>query len=134
MNVEYVIDANIAIAVLNSDDLFHKQAMKFCLIENKVNILNVTKAEALIYPEKVGKIKQSEEIFKSLEIQTIPILDDIAMQACMLRAQYGNRKFPMIDALVVACGVVRNFNVVTTDTKWPTIKEADIHLLGDISK
>jgi hypothetical protein len=53
-----------------------------------------------------------------------------ADRARQLRAIYGNRHFPMVDAVVVAFGIERDWPTITSDEKWPTIASATIHTLG----
>ena len=125
-----VVDANIAIAVLDAQHQFHRAAARRCLESEGVAILNITHAEALIYPSREGKLSEATAMLDQMEF-SIEVLDnDVADRARELRAEYGNRNFPMVDAAVVALGVERGWPVVTCDTKWPAINEADIQIVG----
>ena len=55
--------------------------------------------------------------------------DATADRARRLRAEQGNRSFPMIDAVVVAFGVERGWPILTGDSTWPTIAEATVQRL-----
>ncbi|WP_419924097.1 PIN domain-containing protein [Candidatus Poriferisocius sp.] len=126
-----VVDANIAIAVLDSRHQFHQPAVRRCIEADGVAILNITRAEALIYPSRLGKLEEATAVLDQLGIN-IEVLDNgVADRARELRAEYGNRNFPMVDAVVVALGIERSWTVVTYDTKWPEIDDAEIEILGD---
>ena len=125
-----VVDANVAIAVLNSHHPFHRAAIRRCLTADGVVILNVTRAEALIHPSRLQQLDEANEVLDQLGFRTEPVTNDVADQARALRAAYGNRSFPMVDAVVVAAGVVYEYTIVTCDQKWPEISEADIEVLA----
>ena len=125
-----VVDANIAIAVLDPQHQFHHAAVRRCLESEEVAILNITHAEALIYPSRQGKLEEATAVLDQLGFE-VEVLDNaVANQARELRAVYGNRNFPMVDAAVVALGIERGLTVVTCDTKWPYIAETDIEILS----
>lgn len=125
-----VVDANIAIAVLDTNHQFHRAAVRRCLEADGVAILNITHAEALIYPSRVGKLQDSIALLDQLGFHVEVLDNGVADRARELRAEYGNRNFPMVDAAVVALGIERSCTVVTSDTKWPEIAEADIEILS----
>ena len=125
-----VVDAKIAIAVLDPQHQFHRAAVKRCLESEGVAVLNITHAEALIYPSRAGKLSEATAVLDQLGF-SIEVLDHgVADRAREMRAEYGNRNFPMVDAAVVALGIERGWAVVTCDTKWPYIAETDIEILS----
>ena len=125
-----VVDANIAIAILDPQHQFHRAAIQRCLEADGVAILNITRAEALIYPSRMEQLEGAQAVLNRLGFN-IEVLDNgVADRARDLRANYGNRNFPMVDAAVVALGIERNWTVVTCDTKWPEIEEAEIEILN----
>ena len=124
-----VVDANVAVAVLNPADPFHSAAVRACVEAGEVEILNITQAEALIHPTRSGKFFAAHRELERLGFQVQALTDDVARRACELRAEYGNRHFPMVDAVVVALGIGRGFTVVTCDAKWPAIAETSIAVL-----
>lgn len=125
-----VVDANIAIAVLDPQHSFHRAAVRRCLESEGIAILNITHAEALIYPSRQGKLDEATAVLDQLGFE-VEVLDNaVADRARELRAVHGNRNFPMVDAAVVALGLERSCAVVTCDTKWPDIDEADIQVLA----
>ena len=124
-----VVDANVAVAVLNPSDPFHSAAVHACVKAGEVEILNITQAEALIHPARAGKFFEAHRELERLGFLVRELTDDVARRACELRAEYGSRNFPMIDAVVVALGVRRGLTVVTCDAKWPTMTEIAIDLL-----
>lgn len=125
-----VADANIAISVLDPQDQFHSLAVERCVEADRIAILNITLAESLIYPSRLGKLAQATAVLEQVGFRVTVLDNDVADRARVLRAKYGNRNFPMVDAVVVALGIERNWPVITCDAKWPDIPEADIELLG----
>lgn len=125
-----VVDANVAIAVLNPTDRFHRSALHRCVREREVAILNLTRAEALIHPTRSGVAKQAASALDELGFVTHEVSDEIADRARLLRAEYGNRNFPLIDAIVVAFGWINEITVVTADAKWPDVSQAKVEILA----
>lgn len=124
-----VADANIAIAVLDPGHRIHRPALRHCLGAASVAILNITRAEALIQPTKTGRFAAADAELDRLGFQTVPLDDEVADRALRLRADHGNRNFPMVDAVVVALGMERSWPVVTGDGRWPAIDGANIALV-----
>lgn len=125
-----VVDANIAIAVLNPADTFHRAALRLCLEQDSVQILNITRAEAMIHPTREGKFADADGLLDDLGFETVSLTDEIADRMRVLRAFYGNKNFPLVDAAVVALGIELDLRVVTLDGKWPNISEATIEVLN----
>lgn len=128
MNV--VVDANIAIAVLHSQDAFHRVALRRCLEAREVAILNITLAEALIHPTRLGRGAEARDELQRLGFRTEVLGNEVAELACELRAELGNRNFPMVDAVVVAHGIVHDQTVLTCDAKWPVVDAAMVEVLA----
>jgi len=124
-----VVDANIAVAVLDPADPFHRSALRRCLTAERVEILNVTRAEALIHPTRVGKFDEADGVLDRLGFETVVLGNSTADLARTLRASYGNKNFPMVDAVVVALGIERGWPVLTCDAKWPAVAGATIEVL-----
>lgn len=125
-----VVDANVAIAVLNGNDVFHRPALRAVLRSDDVRILNLTRAEALIRPTQLGLLDQAAAEFDRLGLRTEPLDDVVADRARQLRADHGRKGFPLIDAVVVALGLELSCPVVTCDAKWPSIPGSSIELLA----
>ena len=125
-----VVDANIAIAILDSQHQFHRAAVQRCLEADGVAILNITHAEALIYPSRMEQHEGAKAVLDQLGFNLEVLDNGVADRARDLRAKHGNRNFPMVDAAVVALGIERSWTVVTCDTKWPEIEKAEIELLS----
>jgi predicted nucleic acid-binding protein len=130
--VSVVVDANVAVAVLDAADPFHKVALDRCLREKKIHVLNVTWAEALVLPAKLKRFEEAGAVLVGVGFCVEVVSDEVADLACHLRAKYGNKNFPLLDALVVALGVHSGSSVVTCDAKWPQISEAKIELLSPL--
>lgn len=124
------VDANILIAALDSADLFHLSASEVLVVSEDVVALNVTWAEALVHPNRVGQADAARGLLTEYGVGMMEVADEVALTASALRAAYGNRNFPMLDALVVSAALQHRGQVITTDAKWPSIPEAEIRVLG----
>ncbi len=125
-----IVDANIVIAVLDPEHPFHRAALRRCLAEDRVLVLNITRAEALIHPTRFGRSDAVDAELDRLGFETCVLDNDVADRARQLRATYGNKNLPMVDAAVVALGVELGCPVVTADAKWPEIPEAGIETIS----
>lgn len=125
-----VADANVAIAALDPAHRFHRVVIRRCLEADGVLILNLTRAEALIHPTRVGKFEAADRELGRLGFETVPLDSEVADRSRVLRATYVNKNFPLVDAVVVALGVELGSTVVTCDAKWPAISEAEIEVLA----
>ena len=124
-----VVDANVAIAVLNPSDPFHLVALRRVLAEEDVRILNLTRAEALIHPTRAGVLAEANRELDRIGVTTDVLDDGVADRARELRAVHGSKGFPLIDAAVVALGIERDCSIVTCDAKWPEIPSATVERL-----
>lgn len=127
MNV--VVDANIVIAALDTNHRIHRPALRRCLGAGAVGILNLTRAEALIHPTRLGRFAEADAELDRLGFGTVTLDDVVADRARQLRAEHGNHGFPLVDAVVVALGMERSVPIVTGDTKWPSIAGARVEVL-----
>lgn len=91
--------------------------------------MNLTRAEALIHPTRAGVFSRADRELDRLGFVTYELDNATADRARELRATYGNRHFPMVDA-VVAFGIEREWPTITTDEKWPRIADATVDTLG----
>lgn len=124
-----VVDANVAIAVLDPSHVFHRVAIRRCVEEGDVAILNLTHAEALIHPTRLGRFDDAADELTRLGFFVLPIGNEVANRARLLRAEYGNRNFPMVDAIVVGLGMENDWPVVTCDAKWPAVGGVTVEVL-----
>ena len=124
-----VVDANVAIAVLDSAHMFHRAAIRRCVEEGDIAILNLTHAEALIHPTRLGRFDDAADELARLGFVIHPIGNEVASRARLLRAEYGNRNFSMVDAIVVGLAAEHNWPVVTCDAKWPATHGVSIEVL-----
>ncbi|CAN5709291.1 hypothetical protein BH24ACT5_BH24ACT5_08660 [soil metagenome] len=124
------VDANVLIAALDSADLFHLVASEVLVGSENVVALNVTWAEALVHPDRVGQVDAARGLLTEYGIGIMEVANEVALTASALRAAYGNRNFPMLDALVVSAALHQKGQVITTDAKWPSIPDVDIRVLA----
>lgn len=123
------VDANVLIAALDPNDLFHSSVSAALVDHDAIVALNVTWAEVLVHPHRVGQADTAYELLRDYGVIEHEVTNAIARTASALRAVHGNRDFPMLDALVVAAGIELSAEVVTTDAKWPSIDDCDVRLL-----
>jgi len=125
-----VVDANVAIAVLNPHHLSHEAALKRCPRDGKLLILGITRAEALIHATRSSQFENADAELRRLGFVTEPLDNAVADRARQLRADHGNKNFPMVDAVVAALGAERRLIVITCDTKWPAMEEVEVETLS----
>ena len=94
-----VVDANVVIAVLNPNHLFHEAALERCLRDGQPLIQGITRAEALIHPTRSGQLDDADAELRRLGFTTEPLDNAVADRARQLRADHGNKNFPMVDAV-----------------------------------
>jgi predicted nucleic acid-binding protein len=123
------VDANVLIAALDATDRFHHVASETIIEHAPVVALNVTWAEALVRPIQDGNGDVALGLLAEYGIEAVPVHDDVAFRAAEVRGRHGTRNLPMLDALVVAYGLVHGMEVVTADAKWPTIPDAIVRVL-----
>lgn len=124
------VDANVLIALVTERDLFHDAAAEAVFASGGAIALNVTIAEALVHPHSDHRADLVLELFAEARVTSVLVTDEVADRASRLRAEFGNRHFPMLDALVVAHALENGVQVVTADDKWPTIADADVRILA----
>jgi len=110
-----VVDANVAIAALDPDHGFHRAALRACLSADDVAIVNITRAESLIHPTRMGRFDEADAELDRLGFVTFAPDDGVADRARRLRASCGNRHFPMIDA-----SSLRSASSTTASSSLPT--------------
>lgn len=98
--------------------------------DDRLAILILTRAETLIHATRSGQLAEANGFLDDLGMSTEVLANEVAGCARELRSQYGNRHFPMLDAIVVAYGLLHKCPVITCDAKWPTIDDADIFVLS----
>ncbi len=125
-----VVDANVAIAVLNPHHLFHEAALERCLRDGEPLILGITRAEALIHATRSGQLDNADAELRRLRFATEPLDNAVAGRALQLRADHGNKSFSIVDAVVAALGAERRLPVITCDTKWPAMEEVEVERLS----
>ena len=129
---DVVVDANVAIAVLNPHHLFHEAALERCLRDGELLILGITRAEALIHATGSSQLDNADAELRRLGFVTEPLDNVVAARARQLRADHGNKNFPMVDAVVAALGAERRLTVITCDTKWPVMDEVEVETLSPV--
>ena len=125
-----VVDANVVIAVLNPHHLLHEAALERCLRDGELLILGITRAEALIHPTRSEQLDNADAELRRLGFATEPLDNAVADRARQLRADHGNKNFPMVDAVVAALGAERRLTVITCDAKWPAMDEVNVETLA----
>lgn len=121
------LDAGVIIAFLDADDSHHDaatSALASALDEaDRLSIAASALAECLVGPAR--RSTKSVELVRTaisrLPASVVPLDDEIATRAAVLRARHRTLKLP--DALVIATAdTIGADRLMTTDRRWPTSK------------
>ena len=121
------LDAGVIIAFLDADDSRHDTATSVLAdaLEraDRLSIAASALAECLVGPAR--RSTKAVELVRTaigrLPASVVPLDEQIATRAAMLRARHRTLKLP--DALVIATAETSGADrLITTDRKWPTTK------------
>lgn len=125
------LDASVLIALLDPGDAHH-QAARAALeahAEDDLRIPANALAEALVYPMRAGKDRETRRLIAALEIAVDPVDESIAVAATRLRARHGNA-LRMPDALVIAYADNRKATRLLTADARSTSWSRRVELIG----
>lgn len=127
-----IVDANIAIAIIDESDAFHEEVARRVANAGQASILTVSLGEALVKPAEFGSVDDALATLAGL-FAILPVEQAVAVRAARLRSEVvaaglSVRRLPMLDALVVAAALESETGVFTTDPKWPLVELG----LGDV--
>ena len=121
------LDAGVIIAFLDADDSHHDaatSALARALDQaDRLSIAASALAECLVGPARrsTKAVDLVRTAIGRLPATVVPLDDEIATRAAVLRARHRTLKLP--DALVIATADTAGADrLVTTDRKWPTAK------------
>lgn len=120
------VDANIAIALLNVNDIHHTAAITRLSIEPDPKILSVTWGESMIAAYAAGDRQATlaadllDNAFERIDVDQRVVETAARLRGTLVRKGIAARRLPMLDALVVAAAVVHDDKLLTADTGWPT--------------
>lgn len=111
-----VLDANVLIALLASDDAHHQWAVELFVdsIEDKFVISSLTLSEAMVHPARNGQMDVMLRNISSLGIEISQLDPDGSMKLAYVRARTQLR---MPDALVLHTAIENNASLATLDAK-----------------
>ena len=119
------LDAGVLIGFLDADDAHHVASRRVldAAAEHRDHIAMAASAmvECLVGPARRGDeaVATVRAFIDQLPIEVVPLDEDVAVAAAMLRARHRTLRLP--DALVIATARVRGADrLVTTDRRWPT--------------
>ena len=122
------LDAGIIIAFLDGDDSHHDAATAALsnALDNaeRHSIAASALAECLVGPARrsTKAVELVRTVIDRLPASVVPLDEEIATRAAVLRARHGSLKLP--DALVIATAETSNADrLVSTDRSWPTAME-----------
>lgn len=119
------VDANIAIALLNVDDVHHTAAINRLSIEPAPRILSITWGESMIAAYASGDRQATlaadllDNAFERIDVDQRIVETAARLRGSLVRKGIAARRLPMLDALVVAAAVVHDDRLLTADTGWP---------------
>ncbi len=121
------LDAGIIIAFLDADDSHHDAATSALTDAldraDRLSIAASALAECLVSPARRSPkaVELVRTVIGRLPASVVPLDEQIATRAAVLRAQHRTLKLP--DALVIATADTTGADLlITTDRKWPTAK------------
>ena len=121
------LDAGVIIAFLDADDSHHDTATSALADAldraDRLSIASSALAECVVGPAR--RSTKAVELVRTaigrLPASVVPLDEQIATRAAMLRARHRTLKLP--DALVIATAETSGADrLITTDRKWPTTK------------
>lgn len=130
-----VLDAGILIAVLDGADLHHAaatRALRTRIDRGDELVLPASAyAEVLVAPYRRNEeaVATVEAFLDALPVRVEPATRAIAARAAELRARHGSR-LRLPDALVVATAIDLGAEVLTTDSRWPSLP-LNVAVTGD---
>lgn len=121
------LDAGVVIAFLDGTDARHegaRSALSLALAEaERLSIAASALAECLVGPARrnTNAVEVVRAFIDRLPASVVPLDDEIATRAALLRARHRSLKLP--DALVIATAEHSGADrLITTDRAWPTAK------------
>ena len=121
------LDAGVIIAFLDGDDSHHDAATTALANAfdhaDRLSIAASALAECLVGPARrsTEAVELVHTAIGRLPASVVPLDEDIATRAAVLRARHRTLKLP--DALVIATAETSGADrLITTDRKWPTAK------------
>lgn len=121
------LDAGVIIAFLDANDSHHDAAT--AALSNalhsaeRLSIAASALAECLVGPARRSPkaVELVRTVIDRLPVSVVPLDEEIATRAAMLRAQHRPLKLP--DALVIATAESSSADrLITTDRQWPSAK------------
>jgi toxin FitB len=112
-----VLDADVLIAHLNSDDAQHSRAvhrLELAAAQGPLATSALTVAEVLVHPTAGGLGEQAYAALKAMDLMVLDIPADAAVQLASLRARTGR---PMPDCCVLLAAARTGGAVLTFDEK-----------------
>lgn len=121
------LDAGVIIAFLDAADSHHDAATSALVSAvdhaDRLSIAASALAECLVGPARrsTGAVEVVRSAIGRLPATVVPLDDDIATRAAVLRARHRTLKLP--DAIVIATADIAGADrLITTDRKWPSAK------------
>ena len=120
-----VLDAGVLIGFSNPNDAHHQAVVdemrRAAAVGHSFCVPASALSEYLVIPARGGAatVTQALGIVRRLPADVVPLDENVATDAALIRAQHPALRLP--DALVIATARVHAADVlVTTDRRWPT--------------
>jgi predicted nucleic acid-binding protein len=114
-----VLDASIVIALLDPTDALHAGALREVTVHagDDLRLPASALAETLVGPARSRRIEEFRRKINALDLDVVPIGEEIAVRAARLRARHLSLRLP--DALVIASGdTLKAVSILTADPSW----------------
>jgi predicted nucleic acid-binding protein len=114
-----VLDADIIIGFLNTDDAQHVRAVEelrpWLAAPHTRLVPAGVYAEILVGPLRAGREDVVERFIEELGMEIVPVDAAIARQAALIRAEHTNLRLP--DALALATAIERRASLLSLDER-----------------
>lgn len=119
-----VLDANVLIALLTSNDAHHEWALDLFIdcVEDKLVISSLTLSEAMVHPARNGQMDVMLKNISSLGIEVSQLDQAGSINLAYIRARTQLR---MPDALVLHTAIEHNASLATLDSRLALAAESE---------
>lgn len=126
-----VLDANVLIAFLDSDDVHHARARSLveAHVEGGFAVSVLTAAEAIVHPARAGRGAEGMAVLDRLPLMLVPFTEQDIQGVAQVRA---DRRIRMPDAVVLHTALASGAVLATFDaTLAGAAREAGVEVVGE---
>lgn len=127
-----VLDANVLVAFLTRDDVFHERVTRYLDMRaaDELAVNALTLAESLVHPVRHGRVEEARRALTTLRLRTLAVVADDALPLARIRESTGLR---LPDALVVHSAEQTGAELATADAPLVRAARARGVVVSDLS-